>query len=109
MTKYKIGQILTISENVEMKKALSDKPELVKKGTEIIIGADRLAHHIYSGNIQPISKDSVVEGYDSEGIAAYITKILCRKFPLDEMFDDYDISKSDFREEIECLLDEIGM
>lgn len=109
MAEYKIGQILTISENVEMKKALSDKPEIVKKGTEIIIGADGLAHHIFSGNIQPISKDSVIKGYDSEGIAAYITKILSRKFPLDEMLEDYDINKSDFRDEIEYLLDEIGM
>ena len=44
MADYKIGQMLKVSADVELKDFLGDKT-LVKKGTKIWIGADNLTHY----------------------------------------------------------------
>lgn len=107
--KYKIGQILISSRDVEVEKALSGEKVIIPKGNKIIIGADKLAHHIRDGMIQPLEDGSEVDGYDDTGIAEYIFMCLKAHLPIDEWMEDYEISKDEIIEEIECALDEIGM
>ena len=105
--KYKIGQILTSNRNIEVEKMFGEKV-IIPKGNKIIIGADKFAHHLKDGMIQPLQKDTIIEGYDSEGIAEYLVKKLSAMFPLEEMLEDYDIEKERFEEGIYFLLDDIG-
>ena len=107
--KYKIGQILTSNRDVEVEKALSGEKIVIPKGNKIIIGADKLAHHIRDGMIQPLADGSEVEGYDDTGIAEYIFICLKAHLPIDDWMEEYEISKNDIIEEIECALDEIGI
>ena len=106
---YKIGQILTSNCDVEVEKALSGDKVIIPKGNKIIIGADMFAHHIRNGMIQPLAKDAVVKGYDSEGIAEFLYTWIGKYFPLEEMLDGYDITEKEFIEEIEVALNEIGL
>ena len=105
---YKVGQILTSKEDVEVEKALSGDKVVIPKGNKIIIGADNLAHHIRNGMIQPLSEDSEVKGYDASGIAEYLYIYLRNHFNIDEMLEDYDDTKERFMEEIEYALEDIG-
>lgn len=105
--KYKVGQILTSNCDIEVEKMFGDKV-VVPKGNKIIIGADKFAHHLKSGMIQPLKRDAVVEGYDPEGIAKYLMEKLSAIFPLEEMLEDYDIEKEKFEEEIGFLIEDIG-
>ena len=107
--KYKIGQILTSNRDVEVEKALSGEKVVIPKGNRIIIGADKLAHHIRDGMIQPLADGSEVEGYDDTGIAEYIFICLKAHLPIDDWMEEYGISKDEIVEEIECALDDIGM
>lgn len=105
---YRVGQILTSTTNVEVEKALSGEKVTIPKGNKIIIGADNLAHHIRNGMIQPLPKDSEVNGYDASGIAEYLYTYLRNHFEIDEMLEGYDDTKERFMEEIEYALEEIG-
>lgn len=107
MAEYKIGQILTFKEDTEITLALSEEKLKIPKGNKVIIGADRFAHHIRDGRIQPIRDDSIVEGYDNAGIAEYLYIVLQNHLPIDEMMEDYNITKKDIVNEIEYALDEI--
>lgn len=107
MANYKIGQILTSAKDVEIEKALSGEKVKIPKGNKIIIGADKLAHHIRNGFIQPLAEDSTVEGYDTAGIAEYVYITLRSHFPLEEMMEGYEITKQEIINEIEYALDEI--
>ena len=102
MADYKIGQILTSTEDVEIEKALSGEKVKIPKGNKIIIGADKFAHHIRNGFIQPLAEGLTVEGYDTTGIAEYLYIVL-----IDEMMEGYEITKQEIINEIECALDEI--
>lgn len=108
---YKIGQILTSKEDVEVEIALSGKKEIVPKGNKVVIGADGFAHHLKDGCIQPLSENMEVKGYDTEGISQVVYDWLDKKFNLQEdMLDKWDISEKEFKEEIEWALDEyVGM
>lgn len=105
---YKIGQILTMTEDRKVEKVLSGEKVIVPKGSKIIIGADNLAHHFRDGSIQPLAKTDKVEGYDVAGLAEYLLKILESHFPIREMAEDYGIIRDDMLDEIELALDEIG-
>ena len=59
MADYKIGQILTSTEEVEIEKALSGEKVKIPKDNKVIIGADKLAHHIRNGFIQPLAEGSI--------------------------------------------------
>lgn len=108
-TQYKIGQILTSKHEIEVETAISGKKVKIPAGNKVIIGADKLAHHIRDGMIQPIAKNIKVDGYDAEGLAEYLMIYLKNRYPLEEFFEDYDIDENDFKEEIEFALDEIGL
>lgn len=105
---YKIGQILTSKEDVEVEKALSGDKVVIPKGNQIIIGADKLAHHIRNEMIQPLGENIEVKGYDAAGLAEYIYKKIRNQFEIDEMLENYDDTKERFIEEIEYALDDIG-
>lgn len=105
---YKIGQILTTTREVELKTFLSGKMVKIPAGNKVIIGADKLAHHIYNGMIQPISEEIEIKGYDANGLAEYLAFYLKNRYPLEEFFEDYGIEESDFKEELEFAFDEIG-
>lgn len=107
MADYKIGQILTSKEDIEIEKALSGEKVKIPKGNKVIIGADKLAHYIKNGYIQPLAEESTVEGYDTTGIAEYLYIVLRNHLPLNEMMEDYEITKQEVVNEIECALDEI--
>lgn len=108
MTKYKIGQILTLNNEVEIEKDLSREKVIIPKGNKIIIGADNLAHHIRTGLVQPLG-DATVEGYDGGGLSEYIYLVLKANLPLSEMLEAYDYKANEIIEIIEDALDEIGI
>lgn len=111
LNKYKIGQILTSKEEVVLEKGISGEKVVIPKGNRIMIGADKLAHHLKNGCIQPLPEDAEVKGYDTESIASVIYDWLNRRFNLQEdMLDDYEIEKQEFIDEIEYALSEyVGM
>ena len=95
MADYKIGQILTSTEDVEIEKALSGEKVKIPKG------------NIRNGFIQPLAEGLTVEGYDTTGIAEYLYIVLRNHLPIDEMMEGYEITKQEIINEIECALDEI--
>ena len=52
--KYKIGQILTVKRDFNVEMAFSDEKRTILKGAKIIIGPDRLAHHLRDYCIQQL-------------------------------------------------------
>ena len=98
MTNYKIGEMLILSADVELKDFLGDKT-LVNKGTKIWIGADGLAHY-QDGTIQPLPENSTIKGYDTKGIAERILLQLKTDFPFDG---------TSIRDSIEYALEELGI
>ena len=105
--RYKIGQILTSNCDVEVEKIFGEKV-IIPKGNKVIIGADKLAHHIKTGTIQPLQAEAIVDGYDSEGIAEYIFKHLNAHFSITELLEELGVNKEVFMDVIEFALDEIG-
>ena len=106
MADYKIGDILMMSADVELKDFLGDKT-LVNKGIKFWVGADNLAH--CHGTVQSLPKDSTVKGYNTKGIAERILSQLNTNFPLDEMCEEYEIELKDIKDSIEYALEELGL
>lgn len=104
---YKIGQILTSLKDVEVEEALSGEKVVIPKGNRIIIGADRFAHHLRDGMIQPLG-DATVQNYDTTGSAEYLLLVLKSHFPVSEMMEAYGIEDKEIQDEIECALEDIG-
>ena len=109
MADYKIGEMFIVSADVELKDFLGDKP-LVKKGTKVWIGADGLAHY-QDGTIQPLAKNSTVEGCDAKGITERILLQLKADLSFDEMCDEHEheIDFGVIRDSIQYALDELGI
>lgn len=105
---YKIGQILTSNQDVEVEKALSGEKVIIPKGNKIIIGPDELAHHMYNGMIQPLGENIEVKGYDAAGIAKYLCFALGTYFPLEKMLEEYGFDMDALQDELEYALDDIG-
>lgn len=105
---YRIGQILTSNKDIEVEMELSGEKKIIPKGNKIIVGADKLAHHIVDGMIQSFSEGTEIKDYDANGLAEYLYMYLRNHFAIDEMLDDYDDTKERFIEEIEYALEEIG-
>ena len=104
---YRIGQILVAKEELEIEK-ISGEKVTIPKGNKIIIGADKLAHHIKNGFIQPLQDNAKVEGYDKEGLSEYLYLYLRNHFEIDELLENYDDTKEHFVEELVEALDNIG-
>ena len=105
---YKIGQILTSKCEKELEIAISGEKVKVPAGNKVIIGADKFAHHLRNGMIQPLTKSARVSGYDTEGLAEYLTFWLKNSYHMDEFFKDNDIEERNLKEELESALEEIG-
>lgn len=105
---YKIGQILTLNCDVEAEKVLSGEKVVIPKGSKIIIGADKLAHYLKDGMTQPLEENIEVKGYNTKGISEFIFSWISSFYPIDEMFEDYEVDEKEFKSEIEYALDEIG-
>lgn len=105
---YKIGQILTSNQDVEVEKALSGEKVIIPKGNKVIVGADKLAHHIRDGMIQTFAEGTEIKDYDASGLAEYLYIYLRNHFYIDDMLEEYDDTKERFIEEIEYALEEIG-
>lgn len=105
---YKVGQILTSNTDVEVEKAISGEKVVIPKGNKIIIGADKFAHHIRNGMIQPLQKGTEVKGYDTSGIAEYLYIKLSCMFAIDEMLEEYEQTKDEFINELDYFLSDIG-
>lgn len=103
---YKIGQILTSNQDVEVEK-LFGGTVVIPKGNQIIIGAKGYAYHLRNGMMQPLAEEDKVEGYDTEGIAEFLYRYLRMDFPIDEMLEDYDETADSFKKCISEALDEL--
>jgi hypothetical protein len=106
MSTYKIGEILVSQRETEVETIFGRK-EIIPKGNKIIITAHRLGHHIRNGMKQPLKKDDVVKGYDTEGLAEYLFTCMKSHLPMDDMMYDYDLTEENIKEVIEEALDEI--
>ena len=107
---FKIGDIITFKEDVVLEKDISGKKVTIPKGNKIAIGADGLAHHLRDGYIQPFGYEIKLKGYNTDNIAEIIYNHLKFIYPLEEFFEDYDIDKQDFINEISWeLSDKLGM
>lgn len=106
MSTYKIGEILVSQRETEVETIFGRK-EIIPKGNKIIIIAHRLGYHIRNGMKQPLQKDDVVKGYDTEGLAEYLFTCIQSHLPMDDMMCDYDLTQTDVQEIIEEALDEI--
>lgn len=106
MSTYKIGEILVSQRETEVETNFGRK-EVIPKGNKIIITAHRLGHHIRNGMKQPLQKEDVVKGYDTEGLAEYLFTCMKSHLPMDDMMCDYDLTEEDIKEVIEEALDEI--
>lgn len=110
MNKLKIGQIFTIENEYAVEYDLSGKEEIIKSNEEIVIGADRFAHYLSNGFIQPLSPKDIIEGYDTEGIAKVIYKSLSNTYYIDDFLTYHDRDTSEFIDEIADALDRyLGM
>ena len=109
MVNYKIGTMLILSADVELKDFLGDKT-LVNKGTKIWVGADGLAHY-QDGTIQPLPlpENSTIKGYDTKGIAERILLQLKADLPLAEMCEEYEVDFEYIRNSIKYALEELGI
>lgn len=107
---FSIGDVFEVTEDYKAEAVLSNEGVPIPKGEKIIIGADKLAHHIGSGMISPIGEASTVKGYNAEGIAKYICLFLRAHFAfdLDEMLEGYDLTMNELADEIQYALEEIG-
>ena len=106
MNTYKIGEILVSQRETELETNFGRK-DVIPKGNKVIITAHRLGHHIRNGMKQPLQKEDVVKGYDTEGLAEYLFTYMKRDLPIDDMMYDYDLTQADVQEVIEEALDEI--
>lgn len=107
MEVLRVGQILVSKEDHVVETCLGNERK-IPAGNKIIIGADRLAHHIKTGMVQGLGAEFKVEGYDTEGIAKYLWLWLNTRFPLADALQGYDLAREDFVGEVEIALDELG-
>lgn len=105
---YKVGQILTLQKDVEVERCLGGEKMVIPKGNKIIIGQDKLAHHIKTEMVQPLGDDAEVKGYDADGLAEYIFMDLKSFFPIREWMEGYEIKEKEIINEIKYALEEIG-
>ena len=107
MDKFKIGETLIATRDYDVVREFSGTTKTIRKGTKLIIGADKMGHY-YDGSISPLGDGAVVEGYSAIGLAAWITNYLVGRFNIEEMVEEYDDSMDDFCDTIVEALEEIG-
>ena len=103
----RIGQKMEFTEDFTVG-TLFHGEEVIKRGTTLYVGADGF-FRIENGKMLRMDDDFEVDGFNPDGMADYIYKIVSREFPLDDMLDDYDVNKSAFKGEISFALGELGL
>lgn len=109
MKTFKIGQEVTVTEDVDIKGWGNNSKIQVKKGDKGFIDSNNHVHYI-SGNAEgmiQLLKNFNIKGYDVENIVKLIFNQLNGYFGLQEILEENDIKVKDFKGEIECVLDEI--
>ena len=109
MENYRYGELLISNRETILETAISGEKVTIPKGNPVVIGFDGLAHHIRTGRIQPFNEGTRIRGFTSTGLIRVIMETLEDQYPMDEMLSDYDITKEDFEDTIECALEEIGL
>jgi len=109
MNKIKIGQEIIAQEEYEIETELSKTKLTVKVGDRGFVDSKGLLHYINGEARDKIVMINNVEinGYDYENIARLIYRKLNFSYPLSDMFEDYDIDSSDFKETIEDVSSDI--
>lgn len=108
VNKCKIGQIIIANQDIEVNAFLSDEKKIIPKGSKVIIGADKFAHHLSDGMIQPLSGDIAVKGYDAVGLAKYIMGALDTDYQIMNILSAFEIEKEELEKHIAFFLMEIG-
>jgi len=112
MVKYSIGQMLQLKEDTELHGEISGNIKIKKKGTKSFVCADKkIPMSIFlDGDINLLNKETTeISGYSVDGLSEYIYIWLKNRFPLEEMLEDYDNTKEEFKEVIADALEELGM
>jgi len=107
--KYEIGKEIEITEDFEIRAALSDTKLHVKKGDKGYVSSKGSIHYTTGearGKIQKI-EDCQVEGYDTENIAKLIWKRLWSRFPFEDIVDGDYLTESEIMDEIQDILSDI--
>lgn len=107
---YKIGEQIGFSEEFVIESAFGGNKLTVKEGDKGFVDSKGMIHYTTGqarGKIHSLGKEIEVEGYDHESIARMIFKRLDNQYRISDFLNDWDISMTDFRSEIEDVLMDI--
>lgn len=105
----KIGQIVTVTEDFETRRILSNEIDIVRKGDKAIVKANGWIEYVTGdsiGMMQKLGDEFKVVGYDTENIAERLIRGLERTI-LADYIDREDEEFEYIREEIESTLYQI--
>jgi hypothetical protein len=107
--KYGIGQKLTLTEDLGVKKFFKEEKEIIKAGTKMFVTASKeCPRAIYKNeDVQLLQKDTKIEGYSAKGIAEWIYEYISKNLPLDDALEDYDIEIEQFKQVIVNALEQL--
>lgn len=108
--KVKIGEVIELDRDIELKTALTDTAITAREGDRCIVTADgwlRFLNGEARGKMIGAGEGFEIDGYDHENIAKMIVTRLNGYIGLDNILEDYDIEQSSVIEEIESVLDDI--
>lgn len=105
----KIGQVVTVTEDFETKRMLSEKTDIVRKGDKALVKASGWIEYITGdsvGMIQKLGDGFELQGYDVENIVERIVKSIERTY-LGDFIDREDEEFRDIQEGVESVLYQI--
>lgn len=107
--KHKVGEIIKIKEEFEIKTSIGENTIPVKKGDTGFMDSKGMIHYLTGEARNKIQKidDIEVKGYDYESIAKLIFKRLNIEYNICEMLENEGIEGHEFRDTIEDVLTDI--
>lgn len=109
MTEFKYGQLLVVTQDTTLERALSGDTVVIPKGSKVVIGFDELAHHLRDGSIQSLGEGTRITGVVNNGIVEIVCQYLAARLPLKEALEEYDVTLNEVKEVIEEALEKIGL
>lgn len=106
--KYKYGELMISKQPSEVETVFGYKIT-IPAGNKVVIGFDGLAHHIKTGCIQVLPKNTVIEGFSSVGIVEALYLNLRQRLPIDEMLAAYEKEPKWFTDALYDALETIGL
>lgn len=105
----KIGQIITLEEDLSTRSLLTDEfKNTWKKGTKIRVTAGR--NLLYpNGSLEHLPEQVRISGCDVDGIADYLYRRMKRDLYLEDMMEDYDTTKEEIVKVISDALSELEL